>query len=222
MLKIYNKRGGVSINNQNELETEKNINFEGLDAKEIWNLLYNKELTSKKSILEYIDITKILKNSNATIEQIEDTYSFIYKSIDDLGSLIKVNTNLHLKNQLKAQLGKYVKEKDPKPVNHFIEFFKEAYPENNRRKDFTWVLMDINKITEEQIWTTLTYINAWCLKDNKLDENQKKDIIKIVELLISRKNIKYINQLKSLEKLHTNLNIKLVTEKGLLKVKTKH
>jgi hypothetical protein len=193
-----------------------------LNAKEIWSLLYNKELTSKKSILEYIDITKILKNSNATIEQIEDTYSFIYKSIDDLGSLIKVNTNLHLKNQLKAQLGKYVKEKDPKPINHFIEFFKEAYPENNRRKDFTWVLMDINKITEEQIWTTLTYINAWCLKDNKLDENQKKDIIKIVELLISRKNIKYINQLKSLEKLHTNLNIKLFTEKGLLKVKTKH
>jgi hypothetical protein len=193
-----------------------------LNAKEIWSLLYNKELTSKKSILEYIDITKILKNSNSTIEQIEDTYSFIYKSIDDLGSLIKVNTNLHLKNQLKAQLGKYVKEKDPKPINHFIEFFKEAYPENNRRKDFTWVLMDINKITEEQIWTTLTYINAWCLKDNKLDENQKKDIIKIVELLISRKNIKYINQLKSLEKLHTNLNIKLFTEKGLLKVKTKH
>jgi hypothetical protein len=126
---------------------------------------------------------------------------------------------MYLKNQLKAQLGKYVNEKDPKPINHFVEFFKEAYPENNRRKDFTWVLMDIRKISDEQIWTTLTYINAWCIKGNKLSESQKKDIIKMIEVLISKKNLKYINQLKSLENLRNGLNIKFMNIKGILKVK---
>jgi hypothetical protein len=190
-----------------------------LDAKSIWSLLYNKELNSKKNILEYIELTKVLKNENISPEQIQDTYNLIYNSIDDLGTIIKINTNMYLKNQLRAQLGKYVKERDPKPINHFLEFFKEAYPENNRRKDFTWVLMDMKKISDEQIWTTLTYINAWCIKGNKLNESQKKDIIKMIELLISKNNLKYINQLKSLENLRNGLNIKLMNIKGILKVK---
>ena len=141
-----------------------------------------------------------------------------------MGSTIKTNTVMYLKNQLKAQLGKLVKEKDPKPVNYFIEFFKEAYPANFRKKDFTWVLMDINKITDEQIWTTLAYINRWSLKDknNKLDDNQKKDIIKMVELLIKRNNIKYVNQVKSLEKLLDVLNIKIVAFNDKFKVKNKY
>jgi hypothetical protein len=190
-----------------------------LDAKSIWSVLYNKELNSKKNILEYIELTKVLKNENISPEQIQDTYNLIYNSIDDLGTIIKINTNMYLKNQLRAQLGKYVKERDPKPINHFMEFFKEAYPENNRRKDFTWALMDMKKISDEQIWTTLTYINAWCIKGNKLNESQKKDIIKMIELLISRNNLKYINQLKSLENLRNGLNIKLMNIKGILKVK---
>jgi len=203
-------------------QTEVNTDLEGLDAKGIWKALYNKELNSKKNILEYISITKVLKQDNATIEQIEDTYKLIYNSIEEMSNSIKINTMMHLKNQLKAQLGKYVKEKDPKPINYFIEFFKEAYPMNFRRKDFTWVLMDNNKITDEQIWTTLTYIHRWSLKDNnKLNESQKKDIVKMVELLINRNNIKYVNQVKSLEKLLNILNIKIVTFKDRFKVKNK-
>jgi hypothetical protein len=191
----------------------------GLNAKEVWRVLYNKELNTKKNILEYIEIAKVLKKEDTPSEMIQDTYNFIYNSIEEMSSIIKVNTKMYLKNQLKAQLGKYVKEKDPKPINHFIEFFKEAYPENNRRKDFTWVLMDISKITDEQIWTTIAYINGWLLRENnKLDEQQKKDIIRMVELLVGRNSIKYINNLRSLEKFLSNLDIKIVPVKDKFKV----
>ena len=115
------------------MDTEELINnnkLEKLTAAEIWKMIYGKELNSKKNILEYIDIVRVLKKENASQEQIEDTYNYIYKHIDGLKSLIKPNTMMYLKNSLKSQLGKYVIEKDPKPVNHFIEFFKEAYPAN--------------------------------------------------------------------------------------------
>jgi hypothetical protein len=196
--------------------------LQGLDAKKTWEALYGKELNTKKNILEYIEITKILKQGDISSEKIQDTYTFIYNAIEEMSSIIKVNTKMYLKNQLKAQLGKLVAEKDPKPINHFLEFFKEAYPANNRRKDFTWVLMDISKITDEQIWTTIAYINGWCLRDdNKLDESQKKDIIKMVELLVGRNNIKYINNIRSLEKLLSTLNIKIIAVRDRFKVKSR-
>lgn len=197
-------------------------NIAGLNAKETWKNLYGKELITKKSILEYIDLVKVLKQEEVPSDKLQETYNFIYKAIEDLGSVVKVNTKLHLKNQLKAQLGKYVAEKDPKPINHFIEFFKAAYPPSSRRKDFTWVLMDINKITDEQIWTTLAYINGWLLReDNKLTEDQKKDIIKVIELLVKRNNIRYINNLRSLEKFLSTLNIKIVSADKKFKLKNR-
>jgi hypothetical protein len=212
------------VNMNSEIDNKEKVdeiqNLKGLNAVEVWKALYDKPLNTKNSILEYIALTKVLRKNEASGEQLQDTYNFIYNSIDAMGSTIKVNTNYYLKNQLKAELGKYVEELDPRPVNHFIEFFKEAYPPNSRRKDFTWVLTDINKIANEQIWTTLTYINSWCLKEeNRLDEAQKKDIIKMVELLVSRKDIKYINRIKSLEKLVNRLEIKIVTGKDGFAVK---
>lgn len=210
------------MNSDNKLQIEVTPNLEGLNAKEIFEVLYSKELNSKKNILEYISITKLLKQSNVSRDQIQDTYTFIYNSIDEMGNSIKANTIMYLKNQLKSQLGKYVKEKDPKPMNHFIEFFKEAYPAKFRKKDFTWVLMDINKITEEQIWTTLAYINAWCLiNNNRLIQEQKNDIIKMVEILIEKNNIKYINQVKSLSKFLNILNITIINDGNRFKVKNK-
>lgn len=207
----------IDINDKPKVEVPTNL--DEIDAKEVWKILYGKELNSKKNILEYIDITKVLKQNVISSEKLQETYTFIYDAIEEMSNIIKVNTKLYLKNQLKAQLGKYVKEKDPKPINYFIEFFKEAYPANNRRKDFTWVLMDINKITDEQIWTTLAYINGWCLKDdNKLNENQKKDIIKMVELLVRRNNIKYINNIRSLEKFLISLNTKVIAVRDRFKV----
>lgn len=197
-----------------------NINLENLNAEQIHEKLYNKELNTKKNILEYIEITKALKNGNADVYQIETTYNFIYKSIDSMSDVIKPNTIMYLKNNLKSQLGKYVTVKDPKKENNFIKFFKEAYPEGHRRKDFTWVLMDINKIAEEQIWVTLTHINRECLSNNRvLTSQDKEDIIEMVEKLVNKNNLKYINQIKSLDKLLRILNIKIVSVKDIFKVK---
>ncbi len=116
----------------NKEEVLNNSQLEGLTALETWDKLYNKELNGKKNILEYIEITRVLKKGNINEDQIKDTYNFIYNHIEGLHDLIKPNTIMFLKNNLKSQLGKYVKAKDPKPVNHFIEFFKATYPENSR------------------------------------------------------------------------------------------
>lgn len=194
--------------------------FEGLSASEIWEKLYNKELDNKKHILEYIEMTRVLKKENASGDQIKDTYNYIYDHIEGLKDSIKPNTMMYLKNSLKAQLGKYVKEKDPKPVNYFIEFFKEAYPENKRRKDFTWVLTDLNIISEEQIWTTLTYINRECLNNNlRLNSNQKKDIVEVIEKSVSKNNIKHINKIRSLKRLIEILNISIISADEGFKVR---
>jgi hypothetical protein len=197
-----------------------NNQFEGLTAAEIWEKLYNKKLNCKKHILEYIDMTRVLKKGNVSEDQIKDTYNYIYDNIEGLKETIKPNTMMFLKNSLKSQLGKYVKEKDPKPVNYFIEFFKEAYPENKRRKDFTWVLMDIDNISEEQIWTTLTYINRECLNnDLSLNSNQIKDIVEVIKKSVSKNNIKFINKIRSLKQLTERLNIYIVNVGGVLKVR---
>jgi hypothetical protein len=194
--------------------------LEGLTASEIWEKLYGKELSSKKHILEYIDITRVLKKQNVREDQLQATYNYIYDHIEGLKNSIKPNTMMYLKNSLKSQLGKYVKEKDPKPVNHFIEFFKKAYPENKRRKDFTWGLMDIRSLTEEQIWTTLTYINRACLNDNLfMNSDQKKDIVEIIEMSVSKNNMKHINNIRSLKKLTDVLNINIVSVGDVYKVR---
>jgi UDP-N-acetyl-D-mannosaminuronate dehydrogenase len=97
-------------------------------------------------------------------------------------------------------------------VNYFIEFFKEAYPVNARNKDFTWVLMNIDNISEEQIWTTLIYINKECINNKiTLSSNEKKDIVKVIEKLIRMNNIKYINDLRTLKQLTDALNISIVS-----------
>lgn len=193
---------------------EESLMIKGLAGQEIWEKIYGKELNTKKNILEYIEMTRILKK-DPDIFQIESTYNFIYKKIDDMADKIKPNTIMYLKNALKSQLGKFVYDKDPKIENNFIKFFKEAYPEGHRRKDFTWVLMDLNKIALEQIWTTLTYINRECITNNRiLSADDKKDIIEVTKKLVESQNIKYINNLKSLDKLNRILNIKIVENKN--------
>ena len=199
---------------------EENISLENLNAEEIWEKLYNKELNCKKNILEYISITKILKKEDIDPEKIQDTYNFIYDNIDKMADKIKPNTIMFLQNELKAELGKYVMVKEPKIENTFIKFFKEAYPADTRRKDFTWVLMDINKIAEEQIWTTLIYINREYMgKCIRLSSEEKSDIIKMIVKLVKKNDIKYINQIKSLSKLLNNLEIKVMNVKEKFKVK---
>jgi hypothetical protein len=199
---------------------EENISFENLNAEEIWEKLYNKELNCKKNILEYIDIAKIIKKGEPDPEKIQDTYNFIYDNIDKMADKVKPNTVMYLQNELKSQFGKYVVIKEPKEENTFIKFFREAYPASARRKDFTWVIMDINNIVEEQIWTTLTHINReYICKRITLTSEEKQDIIKMIIKLIKTNNIRYVNQIKSLDKVLNNLNIKIVNQKDKFKVK---
>ncbi|KJZ96210.1 hypothetical protein ClosIBUN22A_CONTIG12g00248 [Clostridium sp. IBUN22A] len=188
-----------------------NFNFENLNGEEIWEKLYNKELNTKKNILEYIEMTGILIKEKVDIYQIESTYNFIYKKIDEMGAIIKPNTVMFLQNKLKEKLGKYVSLKDPKMQSTFIEFFKEAYPKGERRKDFTWVLLDINNISDEQIWTTLKYINRECLNEDLfLDDEEIEDIVKVIGKLVRNNNIKYINDIRSLSTLNSILKIKVI------------
>lgn len=199
---------------------DENLSLENLSAEEIWEKLYNKELNCKKNILEYIDIAKILKKGEADPEKIQDTYNFIYDNIEKMSDKVKPNTIMYLQNELKNQFGKYVVEKEPKEEDAFIKFFKEAYPVKDRRKDFTWVMMNINNIVEEQIWTTLIHINReYICKRIKLEAEEKEAIIKMIEKVIEKNNKKYINQIKSLDKLLNNLNIKIVNDKDKFKVK---
>ena len=170
--------------------------------------------------MEYIDKAKILKKGEVDPEKIQDTYNFIYDNIEKMADKVKPNTIMYLQNELKNQFGKYVVEKEPKEESAFIKFFKEAYPVNVRRKDFTWVMMNIDNIVEEQIWTTLTHINReYICKRIKLTNEEKEDTIKMIEKVIKKNNKKYINQIKSLDKLLNNLNIKVVSDKEKFKVK---
>ncbi len=197
-----------------------NNQFEGLTARDIWEKLYNKELNTKKHILEYIEITRVLKKENVNEDQIIDTYNYIYNQIEGLKTSVKPNTMMYLKNQLKSQLGKYVIEKDPKPIDHFVEFFKEAFPEGDRRKDFTRVLNNVNSISEDQLWTTLTYINRECLNnDLELDSNEIKDIVEVIKNAVKKNNVRFITKLRTLKLLNDMLNISIVKDGDKFKVK---
>lgn len=190
-----------------------------LSAQELLEKAYGKKLESKKTVLEYIEIMKVLRNPEVKEEKVQETYNLIYSSIDNMGATIKPNTTLFLLNALKAQLGKFVKEKDPKVEHGFIKFFKGAYPSNMRNKGFTRVLMNIGNITEEQIWTTLTYINRGYLKrELTLSSADKVAIREMIEKLVKKNNIKYINQIKSMDKLLTCLDVKIKSADGKFKL----
>lgn len=198
------------------------INLNELTGEEILKSIYGKELTSKKSILEVIDILKPLAKENLSSEKMQEVYTIIYKSIENMNTVVKANTIMYLKNQLKSGVGKYVENKDPKEINYFLEFFKDAYPPNNRRVGYTRVINDFSKITEEQIWETLTFINRTVIKTKRrLGEEEKEDIIKNINKLLAGGRIEYINQVKSLEKLLNVLNVKVVNNKDGFKLKNR-
>ncbi|NRV62643.1 hypothetical protein DFH53_001397 [Clostridium beijerinckii] len=85
---------------------QENLSLENLNAEEIWEKLYNKELNCKKNILEYIDIAKILKKGEADPEKIQDTYNFIYDNIERMSDKVKPNTIMYLQNELKKSVWK--------------------------------------------------------------------------------------------------------------------
>ena len=73
--------------------------------------------------------------------------------------------------------------------------------------------MDINKISDEQILTTLKYVNFCILKGARLNEEEKIDILREVKRLVKRKNLHNINDVRSLKALNDELKIKIVSKK---------
>lgn len=177
-------------------QTESNL--KDLQAKEIWQKVYGKELNCKKNILEYIASLQKIKKEELAEGQWQELYDEIYESIEKMSTVIKANTVVQLQKELQAVFRKRVSIMAPKETNEFVEFFKEAYPPGKRRKEFTWVLAEPDKISEEQILHTLKYISNWC-SDNRLNDNQKKDILVMLKKLNQKRSTKYINQVKSLE-----------------------
>ena len=75
-------------------------------------------------------------------------------------------------------------------------------------------------ITDEQIWTTLTYINRGYIKrELTLTAEDKVAIKEMVGKLVAKNNIKYVNQVKSMEKILSALNIKVISVDGKFKIK---
>lgn len=163
-------------------------------------------LTTKKQILLAQKELADAKDSLSQEERIT-RYNNIMEAIEALSSSIKPNTVLQLKNALNAAIGEYKKEiVEKQRQNTFITFFECAYPKGKRRKDFTWVLADWQKISDEQILHTLKYINTWC-KDNTLTKQQIADIQIMIDRLVKHKSVKYINQIKSLEGLRKSKSL---------------
>ena len=169
-----------------------------------------KSLNTKKMILDYIDEVKKYEKEGADEAQMEGYYKEIDAAIEGMRAIVKTNTILYLQTELNKKLGKYEPLEKQLEVNHFIEFFKLAYPDGKRRKDFTWVLTDANKITVDQILHTLKYINAYCLKE-RLSKPEKEDIYPMLERVAKTDSLKHINQVRSLEGLRRALRVKIAS-----------
>lgn len=191
-----------------------------ISAEELLQRVYGKSLESKKTVLEYIEIVKVLRDPQVNEDKVQETYNLIYDSIDKMNGKVKTNTIIFLMNALKSQLGKFVRDKDPKKEHGFIKYFKLAYPAKMRGKGFTRVLANINNITDEQIWNTITYINRGYIKREIYLTGEDKIATKeMVEKLVEKSNIKYVNQVKSMEKLMSALDIKVINVDGKFKIK---
>ena len=119
------------------IDTNKMIS---LNPEELLKELYGEELRTKKDVLQYIEMAKILKKTEGVPDSLkEGTYKLISDSIDNMHGKVKPNTIMFLKNQLKTDLGKLVKGKEEFEESSFIKFFKRAYPEGKRTKSFTSV-----------------------------------------------------------------------------------
>ncbi|MEG1004048.1 MAG: hypothetical protein RSF37_11625 [Clostridium sp.] len=75
--------------------------------------IYGKELNTKKNILDSIQVIKS-KKDELNEEEMQELYTEVYNSIENMITVVKTNTIMYLKNNLKKELSKYVKDIDPK------------------------------------------------------------------------------------------------------------
>ena len=59
------------------------------------------------------------------------------------------------------------------------------------------------------------------LKGAKLNEGAKKDIVNVIKILVDRKNIHNINDVRSLQALNNELKIKIIEKNKLFAISSK-
>jgi hypothetical protein len=166
--------------------------------------LCEKELSTKKSILEHIEMVRKISIDTFESQQWQEIYNYIYVNIEKQKEKVKPNTVHFLKNALKAALAKRVEELEPIEEDPFIMFLKEAYPEKERGKDFLFALADHTKMRDDQILTTLKYISNEMQDGYCMDSRVRTAVKDKIGLLVDRRNIKALKQIKSLEGLRTD------------------
>lgn len=167
-----------------------------------------KPLTTKKAVLEAIDDTRKQAKAGLAVEEVEKLYKEIYDAIEVMSANVKPNTIVYLKTELNKTLIKYRPTEITQKSDPFIEFFKQAYPEGKRRKDFTYTLVDPSKITVDQIVETLKFVNAHC-KTNKISKEEKQAILPMIERVAKTDSLRHINQVRSMEYLRNAMHIRI-------------
>lgn len=165
-------------------------------------------LNTKKVILEYIIEAQQMGKEGTDPLRMEEIYKEIYDAIEVMSSNVKPNTIMFLKNELKKGIGKYQPIDPEAKIDYFMEFFKQAYPEGKRRKEYTYTLVDPSKITVDQIVQTLKYINSYC-KENRISQDEKKAILPMIEKVAKTDSLKHINQVRSMEYLRNAVRVRI-------------
>lgn len=187
---------------------DNNTIYTNLSAEELFNQLGGAALNTKKNILEYIESIRKLAKNDLSAEQIKETYEFIDEHIEALGSSIKVNTMVYLKNELRNKLGKFTPE-NKRQDNAFLEFYKKTFEKEVKTKEYTWALVDLSRINEKSVLETLKSINTYALK-NKLTPKEKEDIMPMIKRVVDTQNLRLINQIRSMEGIRKAFRIKIV------------
>nr|WP_307992275.1 hypothetical protein [uncultured Niameybacter sp.] len=165
-------------------------------------------LNTKKAVLEAIEDTRKKAKEGLPVEEVERLYKEIYDGIESMSNNVKTNTIVFLKTELDKALIKYRPAEIREKVDYFMEFFKQAYPEGKRRKEFTYTLVDPNKITVDQIVETLKFINGHC-KTNKISKEEKEAILPMIERVARTDSLRHINQVRSMEYLRKAMRVRI-------------
>lgn len=175
-------------------------------------------LTTKKSILEAIETTRQKAKAQLLSEaEIQKRYNEINESIQALN--VKVNTMVYLKDKLRTELGKFISQKE---VDHaFVRFYKQTFQNQVKTKDYTYNLMDLSRLKIEAVLATLKTINTYGLK-HKLTEQEKADIMPMIERIVDTQKVHLINQLRSMEGIRKNFKIRIVETHKRFEIQSYH
>lgn len=170
------------------------------------DLVQNKPLTTKKSILEAIEaVHQKAKAQLLSEEEVQVLYKQISTNIEALD--IKVNTMVYLKDTLRTNLGKFISQKEEE--NAFVRFYKQTYKTQIKTKDYTYNLVDLSRLKIEAVLETLKTVNTYGLK-HKLSEKEKADILPMIERIVDTQKVYLINQLRSMEGIRKNFKIRII------------